>query len=185
VDDFTKILTFATKGDKRASDELLPLVYNELRRMAYALMENQSPSHTLQPTALVHEAWMNMANDEARTWNNRSHFMATAAVAMRNILIDHARTKTRKRRGGKLYRVELDKFDLAVPEADDFVLVIEEALQQLEKINPKWARVVVMKFYGGMTIQEVATVMDISESSVERYWTGARTWLIHYITSHQ
>ena len=185
MDDFTRILSDASLGDKSASDDMLPLVYNELRRLAYSLMQNQSSMHTLQATALVHEAWLKMVNTEGRTWKNRSHFMATAAMAMRNVLIDHARTKTRKKRGGKLYRVELDHFDLAIPEVDDFVMVIEEALNQLEIINAKWARVVVMKFYGGMTIKEVATVMDISESSVERYWTGARTWLIHHITSDQ
>lgn len=162
---------------------MLPLVYDELKRLAYSHMSSQSPAHTLQPTALVHEAWLRMVDDKDRTWNNRTHFFAAAATAMRNILIDHARKKSRIKRGGDQQRVDIDDFDLASPEIDEFILKLEDALKRLEEVNPKWARIVVMKYYGGMTNKEVASAYEISESTVERHWAGAKAWLLNEINS--
>ncbi len=183
MNDFTRALHSVAQGDNHSSDALLPLVYDELRRLAYAHMAQQSPNHTLQPTALVHEAWLRMVGNEDRTWQNRTHFFATAATAMRNILIDHARKKSRIKRGGDQIRVDMEHLDSVVPELDEFILMVEEALQRLEQVNPKWARIVVMKYYGGMTNKEVAGALEISESSVERYWAGAKAWLLNEIRS--
>ncbi len=183
MEDFTTMLHSAARGDSKSADDLLPLVYDELRRLAYTHMARQSPNHTLQPTALVHEAWLRMVGVEDRTWQNRNHFFAAAAMAMRNILIDHARKKSRVKRGGDQIRVDLDRLDPALPEMDEFILMVEEALQRLEQVNPKWASLVVLKYYGGMTNKEVADAMEISESSVERYWAGAKAWLLNEINS--
>lgn len=183
MDEFTRVLNSAADGDAHAANAMLPLVYEELRRLAYSHMASQSPGHTLQPTALVHEAWLRMVDDENRTWNNRNHFFAAAATAMRNILIDHARKKSRLKRGGDQQRVDLEKFEISIPEMDEFILKVDEALQRLEEVNPKWARIVVMKYFGGMTNKEVAQAQEISESSVERYWAGAKAWLLNEIKS--
>ena len=185
MDNFTRVLNSASDGDPHAANAMLPLVYEELRRLAYSHMASQSPSHTLQPTALVHEAWLRMVDDENRTWNNRNHFFAAAAMAMRNILIDHARKKSRLKRGGDQQRVDLEPFEIANPEMDDFILHVDAALKRLEEVNPQWARIVVMKFFGGLTNKETADTLSISESSVERYWAGAKAWLLNEIKSQQ
>jgi RNA polymerase sigma factor (TIGR02999 family) len=183
MNNVAQALHSAAQGNDHYADALLPLVYDELRRLAYAHMARQSPNHTLQPTALVHEAWLRMVGDEDRTWQNRTHFFAAAATAMRNILIDHARKKSRVKRGGYQIRVDMEHLDAAMPEQDVFILMVEGALQRLEQVNPKWARIVVMKYYGGMTNQEVAGALELSESTVERYWAGAKAWLLNEISS--
>lgn len=185
MSEFTQVLhsASAAKGNPQAAHTILPLVYQELRKLAYSHMASQSPSHTLQPTALVHEAWLRMVDDEDRTWNNRNHFFAAAATAMRNILIDHARKKSRQKRGGNPLRVDLEQFEIAIPEIDEFILKVDDALQRLEEVNPKWARIVVMKYFGGMTNKEIAATQKISESSVERYWAAAKAWLLDEINS--
>ncbi|MBN2164595.1 MAG: sigma-70 family RNA polymerase sigma factor [Pontiellaceae bacterium] len=177
MNDFNQILHSAARGDESSADALLPLVYDELRKLAYARMANQSSDHTLQPTALVHEAWLRMVDDNDRTWQNRSYFFASAATAMRNVLIDHARKKGRKKRGGNRERIDLDQLEISSPEPDDLILAVDDALKQLERVNPKLAKIVVMKYFGGMTNLEVAEAMGIAQSSVGRYWAGARAWL--------
>ena len=180
MDDFCKRLDSTASEDVRSVDALLPMVYEELRRMADARMAGQSESHTLQPTALVHEAWLRITGNSECTWNDRAHFMATAATAMRTILIDHARKKTRKKRGGGEWkRVDIDQVELTAPDAEEVILAVDEALQRLEQVNPKWARVVVMKFFGGLSNREVAETMDIGTTSVDRYWAGAKAWLMN------
>lgn len=154
--------------------------------MADAQMAGQPNLHTLQSTALVHEAWLRMVNEEDRPWQNRSHFLATAATAMRTILIDHARKKTRKKRGGGNWKsINIDEIELASPAPEEIILAVDEALERLEKVNPKWARVVVMKFFGGMSNREVAEALDIGTSSVDRYWAGSKAWLMNELHAVQ
>ena len=158
------------------------MVYEELHRLACSHMAGAA-HHTLQPTALVHEAWLKMVNDEDRTWQNRAHFMAVAATAMRHVLVGHARRKMRLKRGGDRQRVDLEICELAEPAANETILRVEEALIQLERAHPDWAKVVVMKYFGGMLNKEVAESLSIGERSVERYWAAARAWLFDVMSS--
>ena len=177
----TSILEAQSTGDERASDELLPLVYSELRRMAAAHMARESSGHTLQPTALVHEAWLRISGATAEAtegkWKNRAYFFAAAAQAMRRILVEHARHKSAIRRGGGLERVEIEGLELPEAQQDERVLLIDEALEQLEKEHPERAKVVVLKYFGGMTNVEVAEMLGTSERTVNRHWLCAKTWL--------
>ncbi|MBN2162887.1 MAG: sigma-70 family RNA polymerase sigma factor [Pontiellaceae bacterium] len=183
MNDFTQTLNSASGGDEHSADALLNLVYEDLRRLAQARMFQEYSNHTLQPTALVHEAWLSLVDDQDRTWKNRAHFFAAAATAMRRILIDHARKKATRKHGGQHQRLDIDQLNLSGPAPDDRILLVENALKQLEKGNPKWARIVVMKYYGGMTNAETAEAMGISKSSVDRCWAGAKTLLYRYIVS--
>lgn len=177
MNDFTQVLHSASQGDDRSAESLLPLVYEELRRLAYSRMAKESANHTLQPTALVHEAWLRMVNDDERTWHNRAYFFSAAATSMRRILVEHARAKARLKRGGDQQRKDVNLVDLAEPLPDEKILLVEDALKQLEMAHPKWAQVVVMKYFGGMLSKEVAETLGIGERSVERYWACARAWL--------
>jgi RNA polymerase sigma factor (TIGR02999 family) len=164
------------------AEELLPLVYEELRHLAAARMANESSGHTLQPTALVHEAWLRLTADgEDQNWKDRAYFFSAAAEAMRRILIDHARHKSRQKRGGDQQRLNIDNFDLSAAPADEKVLLIDGALEELERVHPERARVVLLKFFGGMTNKEAAEAIGISERSVNRHWLCARTWLFKRI----
>ena len=177
MSDFTQILHAAAEGDTPSADAILPLVYEDLRRLAQARMAREAADHTLQPTALVHEAWLRMVDQEEQDWKNRAYFFSAAATAMRRILIDHARSKTLKKHGGGQVRVGIDQLDLSVPEPNELLLYIEDALQALEQVHPQWAQIVVMKYFGGMTHRETAEALNIGESSVERYWAAAKVWL--------
>ena len=177
MSDFSEMLSEAVEGDVRSGEALLPLVYEELHRMARARMAGISGNHTLQPTALVHEAWLKMVGDEDRTWQNHAHFLAVASTAMRHVLVGHARKKMRLKRGGDRVRADVELSDLAEPAADEKILMVEEALVRLEQVHPDWAQVVVMKFFGGMLNKEVAESLEMGERSVERYWAAARAWL--------
>lgn len=164
--------------ESSSAETLLSDVYEELRSLAYSKMMMESGSHTLQPTALVHEAWLRMAKPEDYVWKNRSCFIAAAAQAMRRILVDHARRKSRVKRGGDAVRIPLDDLELADPsQQGEVVLMVDDALKYLENLFPDGATVVEMKFYGGMTNKEVAEAMGISEAKVERHWTFAKAWL--------
>jgi RNA polymerase sigma factor (TIGR02999 family) len=156
--DITLLLQSLGKDDGQASSELLPLLYGELRRLAAARMRREKAGHTLQPTALVHEAWMLMVGETDRTW---AHFFAAASESMRRILIGSARKKSRMKRGGGQVRINLDDLELAAAQADDNILLINEAVEELEKSDPEKARIVVMKFFGGMTNQEVAEHLGV------------------------
>lgn len=177
MSDITLVLDAISRGESQASEKLLPLVYNELRNLATARMLQESAGHTLQPTALVHEAWLRLAGDSDRNWKSRAYFFAAAAEAMRRILVDHARRKARMKHGGGQQRVNIEDVDLAEAGQDDKILMVNEALGHLERSHPERARVVVCKFFGGMANKEVADTLDISERSVERHWTCAKAWL--------
>ena len=163
--------------EDRPMEAMLPLVYEELRRLANDHMARQSVKHTLQPTALVHEAWIKIARSEHYSCEDRSGFLSMASTAMRHILIDHARSKLSLKRGGGRDRVELEEIELNVKTSGETILRVNDALQELEQSRPEWAHIVEMKFFGGMTNREVAEVLDKSESTIERYWSAARAWL--------
>lgn len=166
----------ASRGEAGATDELLPLVYEELRKLAYARMRSERPGGTLQPTALVHEAYLRVVGDDPQ-WENRRHFFAAAAEAMRRILVDRARRKAAVKHGGDLKRAEFD--DLQLPEDEDFSQLIEwdELLDQLQDRDPNMADVFKLRYFGGFSIPETAEALDISVRTVSRHWTAALTWL--------
>lgn len=172
----TVILDAIEKGDPKAADQLLPLVYQELRKLAAHKMSNEAAGHTLQPTALVHEAWLRLTGDENRKWNDRTHFFAAAAEAMRRILVDNARRKGAQRHGGGLQRVELDDVRLATPD-DDQLLAVNEALEKFAARDKQKAELVKLRYFVGLTIEEAAEVLGISAPTAKRYWAYARTWL--------
>ena len=168
-------------GENQAAAELLPELYAELRRLATALTARLRPGQTLQPTALVHEAWLRLVSDEEQTWQNRAYFFGAAAEAMRRILIEHARRKSRLKHGGGQERLNIEDLDLAATSPDEKILLVNDALQQLEVEHPERARIVVLKFFGGMTNKEVAETLGIGERSVDRHWVCAKTWLFRKI----
>ena len=177
MSDVTRILSAAQAGDPKAAEELLPLVYNELRRLAANKLANEAPGQTLQATALVHEAWLRLAGDGDSQWQNRSHFLAAAAEAMRHILIDRARRKNRVRHGQGLQRVNLDHVDLASATEDDTLLRVDEALTKFAAEEPVKAQLVKLRYFVGLSIPEAAAAMGISESTAKRAWAYARAWL--------
>ncbi|MDR3377462.1 MAG: ECF-type sigma factor [Verrucomicrobiae bacterium] len=168
-------------GQAFPAEQLLPLVYAELRALAAARMARESPGQTLQATALVHEAWMRLANSSSKQWENRGHFFSAAAEAMRRILIENARRKSRLKHGGGQIRVDFEGLDLAAASPDDQVLLLDDALVQLQSLDPQKARIVVMKFFGGMSGAEIAGVLGITERTVERQWAYAKAWLFNEI----
>lgn len=188
MDDFTLMLNKVSSGEGPSADALLPLVYDELRKLAYSRMAMESPNHTLQPTALVHEAWLRMVDDANRDWKNRAYFFSSAATAMRRILIDHARRKCALKHGGGQQRLDVDSLDDIKLDMNDLgvnekILMVEDALQQMEAVYPVWAKVVALKYYGGMTDKEIAATLDIGDRSVRRYWSCAKAWLFDRIRS--
>jgi RNA polymerase sigma factor (TIGR02999 family) len=183
VNDITLILQAVERGERKASEELLPAVYEELRRLAAARLAQEVSGQTLQPTALVHEAWLQLVGAGGRTWENRAHFFGAAADAMRRILVDKARRKSRIKHGGGQSRLDIDDLELADTTPDDNILLINEALQRLEQEDPEQARVVVLKFFGGLTNLEVAQSMGISERTVDRQWACAKARLFQWIRS--
>jgi RNA polymerase sigma factor (TIGR02999 family) len=179
--EITLMLQAIRRGDGHSSEELLPLVYNELRRLAAARMAQESAGQTLQATALVHEAWLRMVGDGDRGWQNRAHFFGAAAEAMRRILVENARRKSRFKRGGGQIKVDIDDLDLAAATPDEKVLLINEALERLRTEDAEKARIVVLKFFGGLTNQEVAENLGVTERTVERHWAYAKAWLFQSI----
>ena len=173
----TVLLEAAGSGDPKAADQLLPLVYEELRKLAAAKMTFENPGQTLQATALVHEAWLRLAGDDHRKWNDRTHFFAAAAEAMRRILVDNARRKRTQRHGGGLPPVELTDIAVETEHKDDQLLEVSEALDKLAAIEPQKAELVKLRYFVGMTIEEAAQVLGISERTAKRQWAYARAWL--------
>jgi RNA polymerase sigma factor (TIGR02999 family) len=184
VKDVTQILEALQRGDPLASDELLPVVYDELRKLATSKMAREMPGQTLQPTALVHEAWIRLVGDGNPRWENRAHFFGAAAEAMRRILIDNARRKQALRHGGQQQRVNLEDLNLAEEAKDeDQVLAVHEALDKLADQDPVKAELVKLRYFAGLTIPEAADVLGLSEPTVKRYWAFARAWLYREIQS--
>jgi len=180
VGDVSQILAAIQQGDSKAAAELLPLVYTELRKLAAYKLANEAPGQTLQPTALVHEAWLRLGND--KEFEGRSHFFAAAAEAMRRILIDRARSKCAIRHGGNLERIELDKVDVAAPENDEELMAVNEALDKLATEHSAEAEVVKLRYFIGMTIEEAAEALGVSPRTAKYRWTHARAWLYREIT---
>ena len=171
------------RGDPKAADELLPLVYEELRKLAASKMANEAAGNTLQPTALVHEAWLRLVGNENSKFAGRAHFFAAAAEAMRRILIDRARRKSALRHGGGQARVDIEQIDLASPDADEQLLAVNEALDKLAAQDPIEAELVKLRYFVGLTIEEISGLLNISPRTARNYWVHARTWLYHEITA--
>ncbi len=178
VNDVTRLLNAAEAGDLHAADELLPLVYAELRRLATARMALESPGQTLQPTALVHEAWLRLVRQEDRKWADSRHFFCAAATAMRRILIENARRKARICHGGSLQRVALADADLAMPGKSEELLALNEALSRFAAEEPEAAQLVELRYFAGLTHQHAADVMGISRRVADGLWAYARAWLL-------
>jgi RNA polymerase sigma factor (TIGR02999 family) len=172
----TRILAAIEQGDPQAAEQLLPLVYNELRGLAAQKLAQEKPGQTLQPTALVHEAYLRLVvHDDSRRWNDRGHFFAAAAQAMRRILVENARRKRTKKRGDGLARQSLD--GVAAPEPDEEMLALDEALQKLAESDPTKARLVELRYFAGLTGDQAAKVLGISTATADRHWAYAKAWL--------
>lgn len=183
MSDVTRILNSLEEGDASAADQLLPLVYEELRRLAAHKMANEKPGQTLQATALVHEAWLRLVGNQNQKWNGRAHFFGAAAEAMRRILIENARRKGAQRHGGGQQRVDIEEIDVASPAKDDQLLAINEALDKFAAIDPVKAELVKLRYFIGMTIPEAADILGVSEPTAKRHWAYARAWLYREIAS--
>jgi RNA polymerase sigma factor (TIGR02999 family) len=181
MSDVTQILARVEQGDPKAPDELLPLVYEELRRLAAARMAQEAVGHTLQPTALVHEAWLRLVGSPNQDWNGRNHFFMAAAQAMRRILIERARHKSRLKRGGDQQRVPLEELELAVNADSETLLLVEEALQRLAQADRTKAQLVELRFFTGLNLEEAAKVLGVSTATAKRYWAYARAWLFQEV----
>ena len=178
-EEMTRVLNGIRSGSPAAAaEELLPLVYQALRHLAAVHMAREQPGQTLQATALVHEAWMRLSRQAGQRWENRGHFFAAAAEAMRRILIEGARRKARIKHGGGQLRVDLDELQLAAASPDEQMLLLDEALGKLQLEDPQKCRIVVMKFFGGMSGAEIAGVLGVTERTVERQWAFAKAWLL-------
>ena len=181
MSDATIMMAAIEAGDPKAAEQLLVLVYDELRRLAASKLAQEAPGQTLQPTALVHEAWLRLAGNQNSSFKDRTHFFRASAEAMRHILIDRARRKKTERHGGNYRRVELEEFDLTTPSADEQLLVVNEALEQLALDHPVQAELVKLRYFAGLTNEEVSEVMGISISTVKNYWAFSRAWLLNQI----
>ena len=175
--DVTAKLSELSAGRREAWDELMPIVYGELKRMAHRHLRGERPGHTLNTTAIVHEAYLKLVNIDQLQWRDRAHFFAMASRAMRRILIDHARTRSRDKRGGGWTKVTLDDAFMVAEERAEDLIALDEALTRLESVNERQCRVVECRFFGGMSIQETAEAIGISAASVKRDWMVTRAWL--------
>jgi RNA polymerase sigma factor (TIGR02999 family) len=185
VSSVTRILEAIQAGQTQAAEELLPLVYDELRRIARAKMARERPGQTLQPTALVHEAWLRLGGDTQPAWQNRAHFFAAAAEAMRRILVERARRKLRLKRGGELERVELDAAEIAAPAEDQRLLQVHDALEALAVEDPQKAEIVKLRFFVGLGNEEIAALLRVNEKTVRRHWEVAKVRLFQQIQQVQ
>jgi RNA polymerase sigma factor (TIGR02999 family) len=181
MNEVTRILSAVDKGDPHAAEQLLPLIYDELRTLAAQKLAQENPGQTLQATALVHEAYIRIV-DKAQQWNSRGHFFAAAAEAMRRILVEAARRKKADKHGGACDRIHLEIAELPALQRDDKLLRLDEALARLEKHNPLHAKLVKLRFFAGLTIAETAAVLEVSTATADRYWTYARAWLQREMT---
>src|SRR3954454_14817717 len=179
MNDVTRILSAIEHGDPKASEELLPLVYRELRRLAAQRLSHEKPGQTLQATALVHEAYLRLVDgEEASRWNSRGHFFAAAAEAMRRILVENARRKRSEKHGGQFERQDLDNVEIASPAPSDDLLALNEALVKLEAEDPVKAQLVKLRYFAGLSEEDTASVLGVSRASVQRHWRYAKVWLL-------
>ena len=176
----TELLQAWSEGDVAARDRLLPMIYDDLRRQAAAYLRHERADHTLRPTALVHEAYLRLADQRHVVWQNRAHFLGVAAQAMRRILVDHARGRKAAKRAGDWVRVTLED-DRAPPKADVALAALDDALTELASFDPQQARVVELRFFGGLSVDEIAQLLTISPSTVKREWSTAKAWLYRRI----
>jgi len=185
VSDLTRILHSIDQGDPSAAEKLLPLVYDELRRLAAAKISQEPPSQTLQATALVHEAWLRLGGEDQPAWQNRAHFLTAAAEAMRRILVESARRKLRLKRGGGAERVELHESAIEAPAEDERILQVNDALEVLSAEDPEKARIVKLRFFVGLSNEEIAALLGVNERTVRRHWEVAKVRLFLSIKAAQ
>lgn len=181
MSEVTRILSAIERGEIGSTDELMPVVYGELRRMAAQRMAREPAGHTLQPTALVHEAWLALVDSPSQSWQNRAHFFGAAAEAMRRILIARARRKGRQRRGSGAEHVDSDALEIASPTPDDQLLALNDALDRFAELEPRQAELVKLRYFVGLSIEEAAEILGISKATAKRWWAYARAWLFHEI----
>lgn len=183
--DVTRMLYAIEEGDAKAAAELLPLVYDQLRRIAQQRMVNERAGHSLEATALVHEAYLKLVGDDAASlqWANRAHFFSAAAEAMRRILVDHARARGRQKRGGGQARLSLSVATLGPEEASGEILALDDALRRLEQQDERMARIVSLRFFAGLSVDETASALDVSSRTVKREWSLARAWLYRELST--
>jgi len=185
VSDVTRILEAAQNGDPTAAEQLLPLVYEELRRLAAHKMANEAAGQTLQPTALVHEAWLRLVGNQEQQWNGRAHFFGAAAEAMRRILIENARRKAAQRHGGGKARLDVHEIEIAAPAKDEELLALSDALEKFAIRDKKKAELVKLRYFVGFTTEEAAQVLGISVPTADRWWNFSRAWLYEEIERQQ
>jgi len=178
----TQLLQQWNNGDLGARDQLMPLVYEELGKIARRYMRQQNPGHTLQTTALIHEAYLRLVNQKEKHFQDRAHFFGVAAQAMRHILVDYARARNATKRGGGVRPVSLEEAALVTPERAAELVAFDEALQELEKLSKRQSRVVELRYFGGLSVEETATVLEVSPDTVMRDWSMAKTWLQRALT---
>lgn len=179
----THLLIDWSKGDEHALEQLMPLVYDELHRIARGYMRRQAPGHTFQTTELIHEAYLKLAKNEGKEWQNRAHFFGVAARAMRHILVDYARSKQNQKRGGWQERVSLAEDRVASNDHSKALVILDDALKSLEALDERKSRVVELRYFGGLTNEEIAEVLKVSPETVKRDWRFARTWLLRELAS--
>lgn len=181
--DVTKLLDAWSGGDGEALAELIPLVYDELRRMARRYMQSQPSGHTLQTTALIHEAYLKLADNKVKHFTNRSHFFAVAANAMRHILVDHARSRQSEKRGGGAQVIALDDAPIVSVERASEIVALDDALKNLSAIDERKSRVVELRYFGGLSVEETAEVLKVSPETIARDWRFAKTWLLRELSN--
>jgi len=183
MNDVTLILNAIEQGDVKAADKLLPLVYKELRRLAEHKMSHEPSGQTLQATALVHEAYIRLVGSDEQNWNSRGHFFAAAAEAMRRILIENARRKKRLKYGNNIKKAELKDNDVVIESPSDDLIALDEALIKLNELDKTKAELVKLRYFAGLTLEQIACILDISPATVKRYWTYSKAWLYNQIHS--
>jgi RNA polymerase sigma-70 factor, ECF subfamily len=181
-DQITQLLIDWSKGDKSALDKLVPVVYEELRRLARHFMSGENPGHTLQTTALVNEAYLRLADQRRVSWQNRAHFFAISGKLMRRILLDHARRHARKKRGGDARKVQLDEVAVISQQRSSELIALDDALRSLEVIDPRRAQVVELRYFGGLSVEETSEVLKVAPNTVVRDWNLAKVWLYQEMT---
>lgn len=182
-EDVTRLLLDWHKGNKRALDQLMPLVSNELRRLAKRYMSRENPGHTWQTTALVNEAYLRLIDQENIQWQNRAHFFAISAQIMRRLLVDHARSRRDARHGGGAHHIKLDEAMVSSPERDDDLVALDEALGRLAALDARKSEIVELRYFGGLSVEELAKVLSVSENTIKREWLKAKAWLYRELSN--